>query len=211
MSIVYRFIPALLLVAVFSFCKNQSSSSTAPPPDPVVVRNDTVMGFEGCDRASIKVVKPDLTEFIYQNYTVQVAPKTDGPGEVVVVKYTNTLSSLFTVPMPDAGYFHGMWADYMFVDAGTGPDGREITIFNLKDKTREYTSAYCDTLMVLPDGKLWFYVPGKEDEMKEKPDCPQQAEWASKGLGVGYGQRTVYNLRTRSLTRKSEWKCHAKQ
>ncbi|MBL7774606.1 MAG: hypothetical protein JNK89_01310, partial [Saprospiraceae bacterium] len=39
------------------------------------------------------------------------------------------------------------------------------------------------------------------------PNCPDREAWEKKGLRVGFGQRYMYHMANRGLTRKSEFVC----
>lgn len=169
-------------------------------------KSDSIAGFRGCERASYSPLSADSDEFIYQHYTVKLTRKSDGPGETITVMRDSGRAD-FIVPMPEAGRFFGICKNKMFVDAGTGPDNRELFIFDLDKEVQTYNTPYCGDLRIAESQRLWFLMPVEESEVVKKPECPEKEEWTKKGLKVGYGQRCIFNFMNRSLTRKSEWIC----
>jgi hypothetical protein len=183
------------------------SAPAAPLPPGKI---DSVAGFKGCDKAAWSPLTASSEEFIYQHYTVKITRNDKKPGEQITVARDSGRAD-FVVPMPDNGYFKGVSRNKLFVDAGTGTDGRELFIFDLDKKTQYYTTPYCGEPQVHQHGKIYYLVPVEEKDVLKMPDCPEKAEWEKKGLEVGYGQRAIFNLTVRSLTKKSEWACVAKQ
>lgn len=208
---------ALLFTLVF--CKNtplpegQKMVSDKAPTDTSSVgyvptgKKDSVPGFPGCDKATWSSPAPNSDEFIYHHYTVVVTRNADGAGEQITVKRDSGRAD-FIIPMPEEpGYFYGICRNKLFVDAGTGPDGRQLIIFDL-DRTLQYFSTpYCGDLQIVHSDRLYFMKPVAESEVEKMPDCPEKEQWIKDGLRVGYGQRCIFNLLQRVLTRKSEWAC----
>jgi hypothetical protein len=211
------------LIITLTFCKNTPlpegqtvvsgntpSEIPAPLATPPAGKTDTLHGFKGCEKASWSVLAPNLEEFVYQHYTVRVSRNEEKPGEQITVGRDSGRAD-FVIPMPDDGYFKGVARNKLFVDAGTGPDGRELFIFDLDKKTQYYRTPYCGEPEVYQYEKLYYLVPVEEKEVLKMPDCPEKESWKKNGLSVGYGQRCLFNLRIRSLTKKSEWACVPKQ
>lgn len=173
-------------------------------------RNDSLAGFQGCERAAYSALTANSHEFIYQHYTVKIKENPNSPGEEVVVVRDSGRQD-FKIPMPSDGRFHGMCRNKLFVDAGTGPDNRTLFIFDVDKMVQNYSTSYCGELRIIGSQKLWFLMPVEESEVTKMPDCPDKDEWKKNGLGVGYGQQCIYNFMNRSLTRKSEWVCVPQQ
>ncbi len=167
---------------------------------------DSAVGFAGSDRAAWSPLTATSEEFIYQHYRVKISREPNTPGEKIVVARDNGRTD-FTIPMPENGYFKGICRNKMFVDAGTGPDGRRFYVFDLDNQTQYFDSPYCGDPQVVGADRLHFLIPVEESTVTRIPDCPQKEEWVKNGLKVGYGQRAIFNFMKRSLTEKSEWAC----
>jgi hypothetical protein len=204
------------ILCTLSFCKNtplpegQKVVSDNPQIDPntpvAAVKRDSTPGFQGCDKATWSPVTVSTEEFVYHHYTVRVTRNADGPGEQITVLRDSGRTD-FVIPMPEAGYFNGISHNKLFVDAGTGPDNREMFIFDLDKRTQFYNTIYCGEPTIFHAERLHFLLPVDEKDVAKMPDCPEKEQWTKDGLRVGYGQRCIFNLKQRALARKSEWAC----
>ncbi len=211
------------LLLAFSFCKNTPLpegqtvvSENTPivaqaPATPLPTGNrDSLAGFKGCDRATWSPLTANSEEFIYQHYTVVVTRSNDQPGEQITVKRDSGRTD-FVIPLPEAGYFKGVSRNKLFVDEGTGPDGRRLLIYDLDKMVQFFSTPYCGEPQIAQAEKIYYLVPVEEKDVERIPDCPEKEQWIKDGLKVGYGQRCIFNLLVRSNTRKSEWACVAMQ
>lgn len=211
----FFFFAAAVLVLLFESCENKTATIGNLPPvgeknlTPGSLppgKSDSLAGFRGCERGAWSALSADSEEFIYQHYVVVIKRKANGMGEELTVRRDSGRAD-FVIPMPENGYFHGVCRNKLFVDAGTGPDKRDLFIFDLDKMTQTFTTPYCGELRIVQSERLWFYLPVEESEVTKKPECPQQEEWSKNGWSVGYGQVCIFNFMNRSLTRKSEWAC----
>jgi hypothetical protein len=210
---------AVLFCGASSFCKNTpvdnaktavlenaGSDKTPLPPG----KADSLVGLKGCEKAAWSAVSADTDEFIYQHFTVRKTRSADQPGEQVMIMRDSNRGN-FALPMPEDGHFMGAVRNMVFVDRGFGSEGRELLIFDVDRMVQYYSSPYCGEPEVVQSEKLYFLIPVAEQDVVRMPDCPQREEWTKAGLGIGYGQRAIMNLTRRSLTKKSEWVCVARQ
>lgn len=215
------FVPVLALI--FCFCKNQNATPENKPvaetaatlkatADTTVFtsKRDTLVGFKGIDRCSYSRPSPGITEYYYQHYVVNTIDSKSEPTQAISITPTGSMDG-FSVPTTIKGFFAGLTRDQLFIDIGTGPDGREILVFNLKTQKAGLKTKYVGEPEVLDNGKLWFLLPAEEKEITKLPECPDRAEWEKKGLRTGYGQVCMYDLANNSLIRKTEWRCVAMQ
>jgi hypothetical protein len=177
------------------------------PEKPVeMVRRDSIAGFKGCEKATWSPLTNKSEEFIYQYYTVKITRDPNKPGEQITVVRDSGKAD-FVIPMPDNGYFRGISRNKLFVDAGTGPNGRELFVFDMDRRLQFFNTPYCGEPEIIQQEKIHFLLPVDEKEVAKMPDCPEKEEWIKNGLQVGYGQRAIFYFMKRSLTRKSEWAC----
>ena len=219
MKNLFLFVSAAALSITLTFCKNtplpegqtmvtDKTPTEAPAPAaPLPMGNiDSLAGFKGCDRATWSPLTANSDQFVYHHYTVIVTRNSDEPGEKITVRRDSGRAD-FVIPMPEAGYFKGVSRSKLFVDAGTGPDNRQLFIYDVDKQSQYYSSSYVGEPQIIQAERFYFLLPVDEKDVTRIPDCPEKAQWEKDGLRVGYGQRCILNLLVRSLTRKSEWAC----
>lgn len=209
------FVP--LLVLTFCFCKNQNAGSktagdakteakTAADTTVFTTPRDTLVGFKGMERCGYTRPAPGECEFTYRHFSVHTTDLKNEPGQGISIMNLETKSG-YSVPSGLNGFFAGVAEDVLFVDIGTGPDHREMVLFNMKTMKPVLKSKYVGDPEVLENGKLWYLKPADEKEITKMPDCPERAEWEKQGLSVGYGQVCLYSLEGNTEIRKMEWRC----
>ncbi len=207
------FVP--LLALIFLSCKNQTASPESKPAagasvaaDTTVftVARDTLVGFKGMDRCGYTRPAAGECEFQYRHYTIKTADLKDEPGQSISIMNLDTKSG-FSVPSGLNGFFAGISQDILCVDIGTGPDMREMVLFNLKTMKPVLKTSYVGEPEVLDIGKLWYLKPADEKTITKMPDCPDRSEWEKQGLRVGYGQVCLNSLSANTEVRKMEWRC----
>ncbi len=198
---------ALSLIA----CKNGTPGKTmgnAETTDLPAERNDSLVGFKGCDRAGFKANSPQVHEFKYQYHTVRVTQK-ETPGDIIEIILDST-EIVYKVPDVEETYFRGSSTSHFFVEVGVNSGTGDLIIYQLTNKalSQVFRSPYLmDEPPFVTYGSLLFYCPVEEQEVTKMPDCPDKASWLKKNLKIGYGQRYMYHMRNRGLTRKSEYVC----
>ena len=212
---------AAILTFALNFCKNTPlpegqtivsentpAETQSQPNTPLPAgKSDSLVGFKGCERAAWSPVSATSDEFIYQHYIVKKIRIANNPGEWVTVLLRDSAQASFVVPMPTSGYFYGITRNKLFVDVGTGPDGRELLVFDIDKKIELHRTPYYGDPQVIQSDRLHYLLPAEEKDVTKMPDCPDKEQWVKDGLRVGYGQRCIFNLSQRTLTRKSEWAC----
>lgn len=168
---------------------------------------DSLFGFKGCERAGFRTYPPNIREFKYQNFTVRLTPK-EGTGEKIQV-IIDSIGKSLDVPDVEPTFFNGAVRNNVLVRVDNGPNDQELIVYNLDRNTlaQNYRTRYCGELFIASSGTMWFYYPVEEKDVTKMPECPEREEWEKKGLHVGYGQRYMFNLPKRGLTKKSEFAC----
>jgi hypothetical protein len=204
-----RLVLPLFITLALVNCKNQNSNegqkveSVTYPSTPV----DTAYGFNGCDRAQMVIKSPTEVELTYHHYIVSLTTKPDEPGEAVKLTPREEGQITYNLPVQENSYFVGINRDKAFIESGTGPDGRQLLVWDIPKRKGLLQMMYTDTVLITSSGRMWFFEPVDVSVIDSLPACPQKAEWEAGGLGVGYARRCLYNLEDGSLTKKSEYKC----
>ncbi len=206
MKHVLLYAPALLLAGMLSFCKNNAPEK--PTTEFIPERTDSLFGLKGCDRAGFRMLSATEHEFVYQDFTVHITRKADGSDDIKAVRTDSTTSDL-TILHESPSYFRGSTRGQLFVEEDKGPGNREMAVYHVKRQALMFRTIYCGDMEIQANGTLRFLVPVEESEVSKMPECPERKEWEEKGLNVGYGQRCLYSLVSRMLTKKSEFACVA--
>jgi hypothetical protein len=115
----------------------------------------------------------------------------------------------YTIKNADANYFAGLSGDYLFVDNGTGTDGRGLEIFSLKSKKSIYSTEYYDAVEFnKADTSLRQTFKKPSGALK---NCRQAAQWKKNGLGVGWIRQSKLDLQTLKETPIGMIRCRAFQ
>lgn len=207
------------MLFTLAFCKNtpmpegrkvvsdQLPEASAPLP---MGNIDSVPGFQGCDKATWSPITVNSEKFVYQHFTVIVARNNDQLGEQITVQRDSGRAD-FVLPPVEAGHFYGVCRNKIFVESGTGTEGRQLIVFDVDKQVQFFNTLYYGEPQIVHSDRLYFLMPADEKEVTRIPDCPEKEQWTKDGLRVGYGQRCIFNLLQRTLTRKSEWVCVALQ
>ncbi len=176
---------------------------------------DSLFGFEGCDKGLYRADSAELFELTYSTYRVQVKNRENLPTSEITLIIDSTGRRLVFPPLSEGSHFQGKWRNFFFVDAGTGPDVRQLTIYKEENGVlyQIYQTEYLshEAPMVSASGSLWYYRPVEEADVSEKPNCPDAEQWRKDGFRIGYGQRHLFDLTQRMLVRKSEYTCVPRQ
>ena len=204
MKHVMLYVPALLLAGMFTFCKN--STPEKPTTEFLPERTDSLFGLKGCDRAGFRMLSPTEHEFVYQDFTVHITKKPDGSEEIKAVRTDSTTSDLDIVH-EGPSYFRGSSHGQIFVEEDKGPGNHEMAIYHVNRRSLMLRTPFCGDMEIWANGNVWFYTPIEESEVSKMPECPEKAEWDKKGWKTTYGQRSIFHLVNRTLTKKSEFAC----
>jgi hypothetical protein len=97
---------------------------------------------------------------------------------------------------PENAYsFAGVYKNFLFIDDGTGTNGRILKIWGIQEKKVLFQTAYAGELNLVGD-KVSFIQPIdlKAVGLSKPVNCPDKAKWEKGGLSVGYGMPYQYDL-----------------
>lgn len=207
-------IVALLILIVTSYGAAAIEEGSPPP---------SVTLFPGTETPRMKQC-PDGAAYVYKEYTIYVIQKPDTPGqEITIYKPPSPPadpcgagkgSKYFTISAADsggAGYFSGISGGYLFIDQGTGPSYRTLSIFDLREKTYPLrTVPYADAR--IENGLFTYYETMDEVEgVLSKIPCPKASEWKKQGLNVIYEEQMSFDLKTGRQSSLRNFRCSPAQ
>jgi hypothetical protein len=167
---------------------------------------------------------PDGAAYVYKVYMIYVQQNAEFPGQGIDIYKPHSTprnpcgadkgGKYIAIPAGESGgprFFAGISGNYLFIDQGTGPSYRTLTVFDIRDKTFPLTSIrYSDAKIA--GGKLTYYETLNEvSGALDKLPCPQAGKWKQKGLSVIYEERMSFNLATGKVTSLHEFRCSAVQ
>lgn len=175
--------------------------------------------IKGSENAAVQKETERGKCFVFGKYAVKTVTSEDVGEEIEI--YRNPAANgdesicdqmktpYFTVKNADANYFFGLSGDFVFVDNGTGSDGRGLEIFNLKTKKSIYTTEYYDAAEIQQNR---FLVYDKYSETKGAlKSCRQAAQWKKDGFGIGWVRASKLDLQTLKETPSGTIRCRAFQ
>lgn len=109
----------------------------------------------------------------------------------------------FEVKNEDADYFFGIYQDLMFVDSGTCPCPRGLSIYSLTERKMVYESTYMTPIAITPDSKLSFWMETAEVATPE--NCPNYDNILQGHAGID--KRVTLDLKTFELAESDETRC----
>lgn len=176
----------------------------------------------GTDKPKVKRCGHD-TLYQYNEYTIYTTPSYKKVGEIVYVYPTDKKNrelcktkdqkpfrTFDNNALGEANFFAGLSADYMFIDQGTGPSYRGLSIYDLKDGKLIYYTNYTDP--VLEHGTLTYFetISGREFFDKNNK-CPDRGRWKTQGLSALYQRQMTYDLESGEKKALDEYRCVAGQ
>lgn len=203
---------AFLFLFFLAFsCKNETSSTTSSASEtaqdeaPKAGADEAVHGMEGAEAARIAAGE-DATEYVYQQYKVRTVADGRNAGEHITV-YTPDGQEIWKLANDSGHFFHGISRDHAFVDIGTGPSGRNLMVYDLKNNKTVFKLQYIGEASISADGVLSFYRNMPERGVPKSTRCPEKSAWEKDGLGIGYGQLHTYPLTDGEVLGKPVFKC----
>jgi hypothetical protein len=208
---------ALLAAALLLMTLVISSGGEEPPAPPSSIL------LPGTDKPVVTSC-PDGTAYAYKIYMIYVRQNADSPGQGIHIYKPPSPPSdpcgpgkgaeYYSLPADKtggAGFFAGASGDYMFVDQGTGPSYRTISILDMREKTFPLLAVrYSDAKVA--DGLFTYYET--RDEISgalAKMPCPQAAEWKRQGLDVVYEEEKSFDLKTGREVSLRRFRCSPAQ
>jgi len=161
--------------------------------------------------------------YLYQEYEIHVEPSPElegmniflyspemSQGNPCKVDRKNASHIIGTGETEGNNFFAGVYGNYLFIDQGTGPDLRILSVYDLSNKKLVLYNEYSDA--ELKDGVLTYFKtlvpkPGVVADIS----CPDAKKWKKQGLTVIYEQRENFDLNTEMRDTVEDYRCRAGQ
>ncbi len=163
------------------------------------------------------------TAYIYKEYEIKVEPSPELRGMNIFL-YSPDISGgdpcdidkkiashiIGTGETEGSNFFSGVYKNYLFIDQGTGPDQRILSIYDLTQKKLILLTEYSDP--IIEDGVLTYYKTLVPDPgVIENIPCPDAQKWREQALTVLYEQKENFTLNTERRLPICEYRCRAGQ
>lgn len=167
---------------------------------------------------------PDGAAYVYKEYTIYVIQNADFPGQDIHIYKPPSPpgdpcgagkgEKYFSISSGESGganFFGGISGNYLFIDQGTGPSYRTLSVFDIMEKkfpllALRYSGARIE------HGILTYYET--RDEVTgalEKIPCPAASEWKKQGLNIIYEEKMSFDLRTGKESSLRQFRCSPAQ
>lgn len=163
------------------------------------------------------------TAYIYIDYEIHVEPSPEQQGMNIFLykpevsggnpcnlDRTTASHIIGTGETGGNNFFAGIYENYLFIDQGTGPDQRILSIYDLTQKKLILFTEYSDP--DLKDGILTYYKTLVPDPgVIENITCLDAKKWADQGLTVLYEQKETFALKSETRLPVRDYRCRAGQ
>ncbi len=149
--------------------------------------------------------------YLYDDLAVLSKKSTDDSvGEDILVKSDDITCNWddnhgWLIDGGEASYFIGKWRDLLFVDRGTGPDFRDILIYNQENHELIYSDTYSTPIKI--NNNSLEYWRNTVDDNTNLSKCIEQN--AQEGLSMSQQQFVKVNLLSNKLNmiKESSYRC----
>lgn len=173
-----------------------------------------VAAYDGTEKPKTSTNDPGCA--VFKMHSVLIENDPDAAGMHITVFEGSTCDPKKSIKVlylkNDMGqWFAGLFEPYLFVDNGTGPDGRGLAIYDLKQRKLVYSAAYSPIMdPKIENNALIFYKDLQDLRYKEHRHCPDAEKWLHEsGLDYGFEQKTKVDLK--SMTEKTIGKISCSQ
>lgn len=150
------------------------------------------------------VISSDLTDSVGSNILVKY--KTS-PGQVIPCVYTPA-SGDFELKDADAEYFFGLAGHFLVLDRGTGPEPRELIVYDLNSRQEVYSDQYSSPV-IFATTTITYWTPVATKVTAA--NCPQLGEFSADDLGAEIESHVILNLPDLTETNLQEFRCSPTQ
>ena len=211
-----RFLLAILVALLFAACKptpkdDTNTADTTPTP-PTPIGQDTLLGPNGALPTKF-YVNNDVTVYQYPDFNVLVETVEIEDGSIgESIKIARTSGDTTEINPKGYNFFNGIAGNYLFVDEGTYDLGRTMYIYDLTTLKKLGEFVFDSEEITIDGDQITYYTLLDEasgNALKPKPDCPEAREIKENGLGLGYMEKYILDIKTGKVTATKTYKCRA--
>jgi len=156
------------------------------------------------------------TVFTYSNYVVyeQFNPE-KGTNDILVLERNkennctrNISKAIFVLKEQENGFFINLFQNFIFIDYGTGPDARTLSVYNFKTGKKVLDTPYSDTLIKIGKDSVSIWIESSDTNFTK---CAEYQKWKENGLEAGIVVEHYFDLKSLKLYKTQNSKCVAKQ
>lgn len=133
--------------------------------------------------------------YLYPDSTIITKSNDSEAGELILIKTIADKKckwdkSAWKIAGP-ANYYFGKFQNLVFVDNGTGPDLRQISIFDINSHIQQFNDTYIEPISILKN-QLSYWQPAAT--IANKQNCDKFAEASKTGLTPQIQKQMQLNL-----------------
>lgn len=123
----------------------------------------------------------------------------------------HTIAPVFQV-RNDAEFFAGLIGSHLITDTGTGPDGRVLTIYDLKSgsKLRTIANYYGDLALRGKGTQLYFWMTSANTTATPQ-NCATYKRNAAQSLGSAMETQVFLDLKDNTMHKTNQHRCNTRQ
>jgi len=143
--------------------------------------------------------------YVFADSTIITKSISGNVGEQVQIKPTSdrkckwdNSGSSWTINN-DASYFWGKWKSFIFLDQGTGPDMRQLLIFDMRSRSQQFVDSYALPIQITGSNiQYWQAIP----TIATKKNCDKFVQAVKTGLTPQIQQHISVNLSNTAFATK---------
>jgi hypothetical protein len=196
-----------LSMLIVASCETQQvGKPTSYQTKSVAQLRETPFGIKGADNAKFEETKIGK-RYTYSEVQVTVTPSEDGVGEEIHVVSLGQKDT-FWIENIEAHHFFGIKNNFLFVDNGTGPNGRTIVVYDLNSRQNIHEARYEKDISV-QSNKMTYLAPIDTRNIRLRDTvCPDKDKWEKQGLSAGYAQYVEFDFQTKQENQTGNYSCY---
>jgi hypothetical protein len=154
---------------------------------------------------------------VFEKYVVFETLHADANATDIIVmdrKYGDNFSKIdtkkavFVLNNQETGFFSNLFQKYLFMDYGTGPDQRMLSVFDITNGKKVLDTAYSDDIALIGKDTVSIWLESSDTTFSK---CKDHEKWKDGGLGTAIIVEHYFNIRTLKFYKTPNWKCVSRQ
>lgn len=198
---------------LFTHCTSSPKTEQQANSEIVPATKDTLLGPSGADQAKFRIAD-GVAIYQYPNFTllVEYTELEDGTAGEAIRMVRPSSADTTLVMLQGFHFFGGVAGNLLFVDEGTYELGRTMHVLDLQSGREIGQFRFDDEQMAIEGNQIRYFVllsDALAKALTPKPDCPQEQEILKAGMGIGYVQQYIFDIKTGRSTATGFYKCRA--